>query len=80
MTYTLERYKDADGIHASIEQDKYCSSYRLVIYEVYDECLAHVLYSNTYPAIPNARRAMRRKLTAPVTKTYDFYDDHKKGE
>ena len=66
MTIVIESYKDSNGIHADIEQDKYSHSVRLIIYSVYDGCLADVLHQNTFSTVNNARRAMRRHLTAPI--------------
>lgn len=66
MTTVIESYKDSNGIHADIEQDKYSRSVRLVVYSVYDGCLADVLHQNTFSTIANARRAVRRHLTAPI--------------
>lgn len=80
MTYCLESYKDRDGLVAHIEQDKYSSCYRLDVVRMIDECRGQTVFKGTYVSIPNARRAMRKQMTAPVTKTYDFYDDHKKEE
>ena len=69
MTTVIESYKDSNGIHADIEQDKYSHSVRLIIYSVYDGCLADVLHQNTFSTVNNARRAMRRHLTAPIERS-----------
>lgn len=69
MTTVIESYKDSNGIHADIEQDKYSRSLRLIVYSVYDECLADVLHQNTFSTIANARRAVRRHLTAPIERS-----------
>lgn len=71
MTVVFESYEDANGIRASIEQDKYCSTFHLVIMQMIDECRASTLYQNWYTTIPGARKAMRRKLAKPIRKTYD---------
>ena len=68
MTVSLERYADRNGTRAEITQNKHCASFQLSVYEVYDGCFARVLYKNTYHTKDAARRAMRRRLTAPITK------------
>ena len=69
MTTVIESYKDSNGIHADIEQDKHSRSLRLIVYSVYDGCLAHVLHQNTFSTIANARRAVRRHLTTPIERS-----------
>ncbi len=71
MTVVLESYQDADGIRADIEQDKYCSSFRLDIYEIRSGVTMTVFRKEGYHRIDSARRAMRRILTNPIVKTYD---------
>lgn len=70
MTVTLERYVDARGLYAEITQDKYSAVYQMRTFEMIDESRAQVLYENTYLTIPNARRALRRQLTKPITLEY----------
>ena len=73
MTIVLESYKDAEGIRADIEQDKYCKSFRLDIYRKTEDGTALTVYRNDcYTKIESARRAMRRILTAPIVKTFDY--------
>lgn len=75
MTVVLESYKDPHGIRADIEQDKYCRSYRLDVYDVHSDGLTLTLFrKDGYHSIDSARRAMRRLLEKPIVKTYD----HKK--
>lgn len=78
MTFCIESYEDSVGIIADIVQDKYESSYRLQVLQMLDESRGLLVFSGTYATIPNARRAMRRQLNAPIVKTYDIRD--KKGE
>ena len=69
MTVVLESYKDSNGIHADIEQDKYSRSVRLIVYSVYDGCLADVQHQNTFATVANARRADRRHMTALIERS-----------
>lgn len=69
MTTVLESYKDSNGIHADIKQDKYSRSLRLIVYSVYDGCLADVMHQDTFATVTNARRAVRRHLTAPIERS-----------
>jgi len=71
MTYVIESYEDSNGLIADIEQEKYESCYRLEILQPIDECMGLLVFKGTYLTIPNARRAMRRQMNAPITKTYD---------
>lgn len=75
MTIVLEHYKDSTGLHGEIEQDKYCSSFRVVISEPLGGGRARSLYRNTFTTKENARRAIRRHMTAPITRL-----DNKKGD
>lgn len=69
MTTILETYKDSNGIHADIKQDKYSRSVHLIVYSIYDGCLADVLHQNTFSTVAKARRAVRRHLTAPIERS-----------
>lgn len=73
MTVVLERFKDSAGLEASIEQDKYQTSFTLCVYEPDGTGFARSLFRNTYTTMEGARRAMRRQLTAPVTRTFKFF-------
>lgn len=70
MTVVLERYIDSCGVEANIEQDKYETSYKLVILTADENRMATVLYRNIYTTREAARRAMRRRLSAPITRTF----------
>ena len=66
MTIVYETYKDENGVQADIMQDKYCSCFRLDVYVPSDNGPATTLYRyDLYQSIANARRAMRRLLSAP---------------
>lgn len=71
MTVVLESYRDACGVRADIEQDKYCPTFRLDVYEIRSGVALTVCRREGYMSLGSARRAMRRLLTAPVTCTYD---------
>lgn len=68
MTITLATYKTTDNvfspdpIYASVEQEKFCLSYKLVIYAKLkkDSSVAVTLYSGTYTSKKTARAAMNR--------------------
>lgn len=62
MTYVVARYEEPSGLIASIEQDKYCSSYKLCIYHFTTpaKCFAIVDYRGTYATRKTARAAMNR--------------------
>lgn len=68
MTITIATYKTNDNvlfcdpIYASIEQEKYCSSYKLIIYANLsrDSSIATTLYTGTYTSKKTARSAMNR--------------------
>lgn len=70
MTVVLEHYIDSCGVEASIEQDKYETSYKLVVLTADENRMATVLYRNVYTTRESARRAMRRRLMAPITRTF----------
>lgn len=78
MTYCIESYEDSVGIVAEIVQDKYESCYKLQVIQMLDESRGLLVFSGTYATIPNARRAMRRHLNAPIVKTFDIRN--KKGD
>lgn len=68
MTVVIERYTDSDGIVGEIMQDKFCKSYRMETMQRIDESRSVVLYRNTYCTIPDARRAMRRRMKKPIVR------------
>ena len=71
MTIVLEHYKASDGIEATIEQDKYQTTFSIDVYEPDGSGrpgFARSLYRSTYMTRDGARRAIRRRLTAPITR------------
>ena len=70
MTVVLEHYKDFSGFEADIEQDKYQKTFTLVVFTADENRMATTYYRNTYTTREGARRAMRRRLTAPIVRTF----------
>lgn len=61
MTVVLKRYRDDDGNHATITQDKGSIRYELAITRPIDGGpFAMTMYHNDYTSIRSARSAMKR--------------------
>lgn len=79
MTFVIERYQDTESEtrFASIEQDKYCTTYNLVVYRVFRDnpSFAYTATKRTYMTIGNARKAMRK--LGQWTKVYDMKEGAK---
>ena len=61
MTYVLAHYENENGLKADIEQDKYCSSFRLDVYRsIDDNPLAMTVYRGNYYTKKTARQALNR--------------------
>ena len=80
MTFVIERYQDTESEtrFASIEQDKYCTTYNLVVYRVFrdDTSRAYpVMPKRTYKTVVNARKAMRK--IGQWEKVYDMKEGAK---
>ena len=80
MTFIIERYQDTESEtrFASIEQDKYCTTYNLVVYRVFRDNPSHayhVMPKRTYISVANARKAMRK--LGQWEKVYDMKEGAK---
>ena len=79
MTITLARYQTNENIYgfetiyADIEQEKFCNSYKLTIYQK-NESTAYRIFSGCYLNRKTARQAMNRH-GKPWVKIYDWRNE-----
>ena len=69
MTIVLESYQDKNGVTAYIEQKKFCQSFQLKVCTTVNNDIVVPIASRTYLSKQNARRAMKRYMTEPITCT-----------
>lgn len=55
MTFTLQKISNNDYT-VYIDQDKFCTSFRVEVVKHIDECRAYTINAHTYPTFEKARR------------------------
>ena len=63
MSITFESYYDTDGNIASIRQHKYCSSFELIISDIYGS----LIWKRIYMSRHSAKRAMKAAFPGMIS-------------